>query len=103
VQLLVEPIAEAVTADATVLPLVRLELTWIAWSALDTAILVFCGVAASGAWNAASAIDDPIRAAGPKGDESVRRGHAWVICSVAQSKAMVSGALNYQEAVFKAS
>jgi hypothetical protein len=37
-QFLVEPITEAVTTDATVLPLFWLELAWIAWSALDTAI-----------------------------------------------------------------
>jgi hypothetical protein len=94
---------KAVAADAAELPIHRLELAWIAWSARGMPISIFCGVAPGGAWNAASAIDHAIRAARPEGDEAVRRRRARVLCSVAQSKALLSGALNNQNAFFQVS
>ncbi len=59
--LILVEIAQVVAVDATVLARFGLELAWIAWSALRMAEFIFCfGICARGAWNAASAIYDPI-------------------------------------------
>jgi hypothetical protein len=60
-------------------------------------------VCTGGTWNATSAINDPVRAFGQEGNETVRPGHAWVFGSVAQTKGLLAGALDDQNAIFQAS